>query len=138
MLNDQNKGLGGYQGGRSAPRAVLAKLIEKSRLRAALAAVQADLDAAIPALSPNELQDLQLLLAGEVQAADADAEALRQQVAEESALAQTTRAMQITIPRRASAILGAEAERRIARGVYPSAESLVGEAVAKAFAGARP
>ena len=77
-------------------------------------------------------------MAGEVVAADIDAEALRAQVAEESALAQTTRAMQITIPRKASALLGAEAERRIARGVYPSAESLVGEAVNKAFAGARP
>ena len=77
-------------------------------------------------------------MASEIQAADADAEALRAQVAEELALAKTQRPMSITIPRRASAILGAEAERRIARGVYPSAKSLVGEAVERAFSGVRP
>jgi hypothetical protein len=39
---------------------------------------------------------------------DADAEALRAQVAKEAELARTQRAMQITLPRRASEILGPE------------------------------
>ena len=59
-------------------------------------------------------------MAVEVQAVDADAEALRQQVEQEAALARTHGGA-VTIPRRASAALAAEAERRIASGVYPSA-----------------
>ncbi len=54
---------------------------------------------------------------------------------QEAALARTTKPMQVRIPRRAASVLAAEVERRIARGVYPSAESLIGEAVTKAFAG---
>ena len=56
---------------------------------------------------------------------------------QEAALARTTKPMQVRIPRRAASVLAAEVERRIARGVYPSAESLIGEAVTKAFAGGR-
>ena len=83
-------------------------------------------------------KELQTMMAVEVAAADVDVESLRAQVEQEAALAQTTKAMQVRIPRRAAAVLAAEVERRIARGVYPSAESLVGEAVAKAFAGGHP
>ena len=75
-------------------------------------------------------------MAGEVAAVDVDA--LRQQVAQEAVLAQTTKPMQVRIPRQAAVVLAAEVERRIARGVYPSPEALVGEAVAKAFAGGCP
>ena len=63
LMSDESRGLTAYQGsqgGRSAPRQVFfAALLEKSRLRAALAAVQADIDAAIPALSHDDLQELQ-------------------------------------------------------------------------------
>jgi hypothetical protein len=112
---------------------VLAKLQEKCRLRAALAAVSAEIDSALPSLNAGELQELQAMMAIEVRAADADAEALRAQVAEEAALAKTQRPMQVTLARRACAILGAEAERRVQRGVFASAEALTGEAIAIAY-----
>jgi hypothetical protein len=99
--------------------------------------VQAQIDNALHALSPDEIVELQSLLAGEVAAADADAEAVRVQAEQEAALAKAIKPVVVRIPRRASTILAAEVERRIARGVYPSAESLVGEAVTKAFAGGR-
>jgi hypothetical protein len=76
-------------------------------------------------------------MADEVAAADADVEALRVQVEQEAALARTTKPMQVRIPRLASTVLAAEVERRIARGNYPSAEALIGEAVMLAFAGGR-
>ena len=126
------------QGAKRGPRQIFAKLQEKCRLRAALAVVQAEIDGALSALSPVELQELQTMMAVEVAAVDVDVESLRAQVEQEAALARTTKPMQVHIPRRAAAVLAAEAERRIARGVYPSAEGLIGEAVAKAFAGVRP
>jgi hypothetical protein len=132
------KGLGPYAAGAGKPNRIFAKLQAKCRLKAELAQIQAEIDTMIPTLSHGELAELQSLMASEVAAAGADAEALRAQIEKEAALAKTQRPMQITIPRRASAILGAEAERRITRGVYPSAESLVGEAISRAFAGVRP
>jgi hypothetical protein len=135
MPDENHVGLRAYQSGlegKSAPRAVFIKLLEKTRLRAALAAVQSEIDAAIPTLSHGELQELQVMMATEIAAADIDAESLRAQIAEEAALAQTTKAMSITIARRASVVLGMEAERRVQRGVFASAESLVGEAVQRA------
>ena len=125
-------GLASYQStARSAPERVLAKLIEKSRLKAALCAVQADLDAAIPALSPSEMQELQGLMAVEVAAVDADVENMRNQISEE--LAASTRAMTVKISRTSSSILAGEAERRVARGSYPSAQALISEALKYTF-----
>jgi hypothetical protein len=98
------------RGAKSAPQRVLAKLIEKTRLRAALAAVQADIDAVLPALNAGELQELQSLMASEIQMADAETEGMCAQIAEEAELAQTTKAVSITIARRAAAVLGMEAE----------------------------
>lgn len=128
-------GLGPYApaGGGSAPRAVFAKLLEKSRLRAALAAVSAEIDAALHALNPGEIAELQGLLGGEVAAADADVEAMQRQLAEEERLAKTVKPMTVRIPRRAAVVLAAEVEKRCLRGNYPSAESLIGEAVQRAF-----
>ena len=77
-------------------------------------------------------------MADKVAAADADAENMRVQIAREADLAKTTKPVMVRLPRRAATVLAAEVERRIGRGVYPSAESLVGEAVNKAFAGGRP
>jgi len=123
---------------KSGPKAIFDRLREKCRLRAVLQAMQADIEIAVQALTPTELHELQGLIANEVEAADVDVAALSAQVDQEAMLAKTTRPMQVKIPRRAAAVLTAEVERRIARGVYPSAESLVGEAVAKAFAGGHP
>lgn len=67
MPEPDRKGLTAYQGqgSRSAPRHIFTKLQEKVRLRASLAAVQAEIDGALSALSPVELQDLQGLMATE-------------------------------------------------------------------------
>ena len=73
------------------------------------------------------------MMAAEIQAVDVDAEALRQQVDQEAILAQTTRPMQVKIPRRAAIALAAEVERRISRGNFPSAEALTAEAIERAF-----
>jgi hypothetical protein len=119
-------GLIGYQGveGRSGPRRVLAKLQEKCRLRAALAAVQADLDSALRGLNASELVELQGLMASEIQMADDDAAALARQVQEEAQLAETTKPLQVRISRRAAAALAAEAERRLERGVFRASKPL--------------
>jgi len=129
-------GLASYQStARSAPEKVLAQLMEKSRLKAALCAVQADLDAAIPALSPSEMQELQGLMAVEVAAVDGDVENMRHQIAEE--LAQPIKAMRIQISRTSSSILAREVERRVARGSYPSAQALIAEALHYTFGDSR-
>jgi hypothetical protein len=132
-------GLSGYSsaGAKSAARRAFLALQEKCRLRAALAAIQADLDAMIPTLNANELQELRGLMAGEVQAIDQDAAALRAKIAEEERLSKSTKAMQVQISRSASTILASEVERRISRGIYPSAEALINEAVAAHFGGGR-
>jgi hypothetical protein len=137
MTDGNDLGLGTYApGGRkTSPRRILERLREKCRLRAELAAVQADIDAGLPKLSASELQELQGLLAGEAASVDADAADLAAKVAAEAELAQTQRAMRITVSRRASEILGVEVERRILRGSFPSAEALTSEAIERAFAG---
>jgi hypothetical protein len=58
---------------------------------------------------------------------------MRVKVIEEQKLAKTQRSMSIRLSRKTSAVLGAEAQRRVARGTYPSAEALVSEAVALAY-----
>jgi len=135
-------GLAVYQGGqegRSAARLLLTELVEKARLRAALAAISAEIDASLPKLTGAELQELQSLMTSEIQTIDDETEGMRAEIAEEAELAKTTRPMSITLARRASAILGAEAERRISRGHYPSVEGLIGEAITTAFVrGGRP
>jgi hypothetical protein len=103
-------------------------------MRAALAQISAELDATISGLNPSELDELARLISAESQAADADIESMRAQVIEERELARTQRrTMQITIGRRASQILGREAEKRVQRGVFASSESLAGEAIERAF-----
>jgi hypothetical protein len=100
-------------------------------LKAALCAGQAEIDAALPKLTSAEIAEHQGLMATEIQSADAETENLRAEVAEEAKLAQNMRAMQI--PRRAVAALGREVERRAERGVFASAELLVGEAIERTF-----
>lgn len=77
-------------------------------------------------------------MAGEIAAADADADALRQQVEQEAALASSTKAMNVKLSREASRALQAEMMPRIERDYCPAPAALVGEAVAKAFAGGAP
>ena len=108
-------GLGPYApaGSGSAPQRLFAKLFEKSRLRAALSAVQAEIDAALPALNPGEITELQRLIAGEVAAADIDVRMMQQQIAQEEALAASTKAMDVRLTREASRILHVEMMRQI-------------------------
>ena len=118
------------------PKAAFAALKEKCRLRAELCRIQAEIDATVQTLNPvelQELQELQELMAGEVAAADADPDALRQQVTQEAELAKTTRTMQVQIPRKAAMILASVVEERVARGNYPSAKALVTEAIERSF-----
>jgi hypothetical protein len=120
-------------GGRSAAQTVLAKLEVKCRLRSELAKVEAELSAMVAELPGAALQELQHLILQSADAADRDVAALQAQVAAESSLAETTKAAVVIIPRRAAAALAAEAEKRIQRGVFPSTESLVGEAIVRAY-----
>jgi hypothetical protein len=129
-------GLGGYQGpSRTKAEKVMAALRAKCQLRAALCAVQEDLDAAIPSLSQHDLQKLTQLMSTEADILDNETAALREEVERESA--QPTRAMTVQISRVSSTILAAEVERRISRGSFPSAQALIGEALWVAFGEAR-
>jgi hypothetical protein len=100
-----------------------------------LAKIQSELDAMIPALSGASLQELQQLMCQAANAADEDVAKLQAQVEEERRLSKTQNSMTIRVSRKASALIGAEAEKRIARGAFPSAESLVSEAVTLAYGG---
>ena len=93
---------------------------------------------ALPALNAVEIEQLQSMLASEVENYGADAEALSQQIEREAALAASTRAMDVRLSREASRALQDEMLRRMERGHCPAPAALVGEAVAKAFAGGRP
>ena len=129
-------GIAGYSPGqmRRSPRQIYEKIQRKCALRAALCAISAEIEAAVPDLNASELQELQQLMQADIESVDADTAELQAQVAEEAKLAKSQRSMQVTIPRKVSAVLGAEAERRVQRGVYPSAEALVGEAILRSYA----
>ena len=129
-------GIAGYSPGqmRRSPRQIYEKIQRKCALRAALCAISAEIEAAVPDLNASELQELQQLMQADIESVDADTAELQAQVAEEAKLSKTQKAMKITISRRASAILGAEAERRIQRGVFASAESLVVESLERSYA----
>jgi hypothetical protein len=135
MQDESNVGLVLYSSGpKSASRRAFDRLREKCAMRAALAQISAEMDATLSGLNPNELDELARLISAESQAADRDVESMRAQVIEEQELARTQRrAMSIAIGRRASLILGREAEKRVQRGVFASSESLAGEAIERAF-----
>lgn len=72
-------------------------------------------------------------MVGAADATDLDVAVLRAKVEEEEELSRTTNAAAVIIPRRALAALAMEAEKRVQRGVFPSTEALVGEAIVRAF-----
>jgi hypothetical protein len=128
--------LPGYQGGhKSKPRAILEKLVERTKLKTTLEILRVQINEGVSSLNPAELSKLQRLLAAETQSVDADAGALRQQVQEESRLAKTTKPLNVRIPRKAAAALALEVERRVERGHYPNASELVGAAVVALYGG---
>ena len=131
------RGVTDYQGGQAgtSARRVFDRIRKKVSLRSELEALQSQIDRDIQKLSQRDLQELSALIQGEVCAADNDVAALRAQVEAERKLAQTTKSQVVRIPRRAVAALAAEAERRIERGCYPSAEALTGEAIVRAYGG---
>lgn len=110
-------------------------LVRKASLRAALEMETRAIAEVLPALNAVEVEQLQAMLASEVTAIDADAEA---QVAQEAALARTTKAMNVQLSRAASLALQNEMMCRLEQGRCAAPAALVGEAVAKAFAGGRP
>jgi hypothetical protein len=129
-------GLGPYSAsaGRSKPQQLLAKLVERARLKAALTQISSEIDAALPTLSASDLSELRNLMQSEIQMADQETEDMRAEIEAEAALAaHNTRAMQIQISRRISTIIAREVERRVARGLYPSAQALVSEAIVAQF-----
>jgi hypothetical protein len=136
MKDESNIGLVSYSCvAKSAPQRAFDRLREKCAMRAALAQISAELDATLYRLNPSELDELVRLISPESQAADADIESMRVKVIEEQKLAQTQRSMTVRMSRKASKIIGAEAEKRVMRGAFPSAESLVSEAVTLAYGG---
>lgn len=134
MTNDE-KGLGAYQGGnaRRGPRQVMDAYLRKCALRAELARCSAEVEAGVEALTASELEDLKAMMAVEVEAVDADAQALRAQVEAEAKLAETTVPLTVPVSRRAASALASEARRRLSRGVFPSSAALVAEAVVQAY-----
>jgi hypothetical protein len=132
-MND--RGLAPYQtAGRSRAAMIFSALEEKCRLRAALAEISEEISSALPKLSAGELQELQSLCAVAATDADFDVEQLRAQASEEAELARTQRrAMRVTVSRRASQVLGREAELRARRGIFTNSEALINEAVAIAY-----
>ena len=110
-------------------------LVRKSQLRAELELEAARIAEAIPTLNATELAELKELLANEVADIGTDA---REQVEREAALAASTKAMNVKLSREASRALQAQMMRRLEHGHCPAPAPLVGEAVAKAFAGGRP
>jgi hypothetical protein len=132
MPDETSVGLAPYSTASKANR-ILAKLETKCRLRAELAKVQSELDLLIPQLSHGELVELQQAMVQAADAADRDVAELQAKVSEELELSNTTKAASVVISRVASAALAAEAERRVRRGVFPSTESLISEAVQRAF-----
>jgi hypothetical protein len=127
-------GLGAYPSrAQTAPRKVLDAYLKKSALRAELAKVSAELDAGVQALNASELEDLKAMMVQEVEAADEDALALRQQVEQEAALAETVKPLSVPVSRKAAHALATEARRRLSRGIFPSSGALVSEAVCAAY-----
>jgi len=142
MTDESNVGLASYSGAHGArrgPRQGFEMLQEKVRLRALLEIETAKIAEALPALNAVEVEQLQGMLAGQAEDYGAEAEVLRQQVEREAALAASTKAMDVRLSREASQVLQAEMMFRLEqRGHCPAPAALVGEAVAKAFAGGRP
>ena len=115
---------------------LLAKLLERTRLKAALSQISAEIDAALPALSAEDFAELRRLMQREIRMADEEAEEMRATDETEAALAaQHTKAMQIQVSRRISTIIACEVERQIERGMYPSAQALVASAIERAYGG---
>jgi hypothetical protein len=127
MKDKSNIGIVSYYGGdKSAPQRAFDRLREKCAMLAALAQISAELDATLYRINPGEFDELVRLISAETQAADADIESMRLKVIEEQKLArQTQRSMTVRMSRAASKLIGIEAEKRVMRGAFPSAESLV-------------
>jgi len=135
MTDGRLIGAGPYSGqARSKPQRFLEKFMEKCKIRAELCRLQAELDAELHSLNPLEIEQLRQLMESGIATADDDAETLRRQISEEAELAKTTKSAQICMSRKATAILAVEARRRIAKGIFPSSESMVAEAIEAAYA----
>lgn len=108
MTDESNVGLASYSGAHGArrgPHQGFEMLQEKVRLRALLEIETAKIAEALPALNAVEIEQLQSMLASEVENYGADLEALSQQIEREAALAASTRAMDVRLSREASRAL---------------------------------
>ena len=83
--------------------------------------------------SKTEIGQLQDLVQTDIDTADSDVALFRHQLDNEAALAELTRPAQVTISRHAVDLLGAEIEHRTARGIFPSKEGLIAEALRIAY-----
>ena len=137
MPDDDNQnvvGLGSYATtSRSAAHTVMTKLEAKCRLRSELAKIEAELSAMVQALRPAELQALQQLIQQSADSADRDVAALQAEAAQELELSKTTRSGSVVVSRRTMAALSIEAEKRVARGNFPTISGLIQEAAERAF-----
>jgi hypothetical protein len=139
--DNQHVGVGPFAGGatRSRPGALLQMSRKKIALRAELEIETARIQEALPSLTEAENAELRAMLASEDSKLDADVtapQAEAERIAREETAAKHVRPMMVPLSKAASQMVQAKAERRIARGVYLSAETLVTEAGKHAF-GAR-
>jgi hypothetical protein len=140
MAENEGVGLlGDYQGGgASRPRQILEMIVRRTELRALMELESRRIAEALPCLNSAETEQLQAMLASEVDNCSADVAELSKQVEAESALSASVKAMDVWLTRESSRILQAEIMARIERnGFAPAANQLVGEAVRAAFSSRR-
>src|SRR5271157_2752711 len=114
MTHEGQIGSGSYSGGRGVrrptPKSICKMLMQKSQLRAELQMEAQRIQEALPGLNAVELDELRALVAVEIETIDND---VRHDIEQETALARSTRAMEIKLDRVTSQALQQEMLRRL-------------------------
>ena len=139
MTSNGQIGSGPYSGGqgvrRPTPKSICEMLMRKSQLRAELQMEAQRIQEALPNLNAIELDELRALVAVEIETIDDD---VRRDIEQETALARSTRAMEIKLDRVTSQALQQEMLRRLESGSFcPPPATLIREALTLAFKEAR-